>query len=179
MIKLQVCHPVTMRYHQPPMKTGQLIMRKLLIYLVLSASGLTLTACSISIDRIPGMYRIDVQQGSVITQDMLAKLKPGMSKRRVKFILGTPPIADTFHNNRWDYIYSYQRRGGTRQQRRVTAIFENDKLVRIEGDVTPGSDRSNLGKSGQDSVEVPAGKQKKKGFFRRMMGVIGLGDDDE
>ena len=52
-----------------------------------------LGACSLS--ELPGLYRIDIQQGNVVTQEMLAQLEPGMDKRRVRFVLGTPLVADT------------------------------------------------------------------------------------
>ncbi len=111
-------------------------MPKLRIVLLLSAS-LALAACA-SVP-IPGVYKIDIQQGNAITQEMVAKLKPGMTKTQVKFVLGTPPIADAFHQNRWDYVYSLQQGGGERQQRRLTLFFDDDKLTRIEGDIKPAT----------------------------------------
>jgi outer membrane protein assembly factor BamE len=88
---------------------------------------------------IPGVHKIDIQQGNVITQEMVDKLKPGMTKNQVKFVLGTPAIADAFHQNRWDYVYSLQPGGGERQQQRLTLFFDDDKLTRIEGDVKPAA----------------------------------------
>lgn len=111
-------------------------MHKLRIVLLLSAS-LALAGCP-SVP-IPGVHKIDIQQGNVITQEMVNKLKPGMTKNQVKFVLGTPPIADAFHQNRWDYIYSLQQGGGERQQRRLTLFFDDDKLARIEGDIKPAA----------------------------------------
>ena len=64
----------------------------------------------------PGVYKIDIQQGNVVTQDMIDQLKPGMTRRQVRFIMGNPLITDTFHANRWDYLYSIQPGGGQRQQ---------------------------------------------------------------
>lgn len=87
------------------------------------------------IDRI-SPHRIDIQQGNAITQDMLEKLKPGMTPSQVRFILGTPLVVDPFHKDRWDYVYLLEK-GRTRvEHRRVTVIFENDKLKGLEGDVT-------------------------------------------
>ncbi len=100
---------------------------------------LLLTGCgswSHPIDRI-SPYRIDIQQGNVITQDMLAKLKPGMTQSQVRFVLGTPLVVDPFHNNRWDYVYRYVKSGTLTEQRRITVVFENDLLKGIEGDVVP------------------------------------------
>lgn len=98
--------------------------------------ALLLPACSY-IPMAPSVYKIDIQQGNVVTQDMLSRLKPGMTKSQVRFALGTPLVTDAFHPNRWDYVYRYQKAGTLTEQRRVTAVFENDLLLRIEGDVVP------------------------------------------
>jgi outer membrane protein assembly factor BamE len=97
-----------------------------------------LGACS-SNPAIPVLYRVEVQQGNVVTQDMLDRLEPGMDKRKVRFVLGTPLIEDTFNPDRWDYYYSFQDRRKSRTQRRVTLYFEDNQLARIEGDVLPGA----------------------------------------
>ncbi|MDO9189168.1 MAG: outer membrane protein assembly factor BamE, partial [Sulfurimicrobium sp.] len=78
-----------------------------------------------------------IQQGNVVTQEMLSRLKPGMTRSQVRFALGTPLVTDVFHPNRWDYVYRLQKAGKLVEQRRVTAVFENDLLLRIEGDVVP------------------------------------------
>ena len=108
------------------------LMQKLLISIALSAS-LILAGCSTV--SIPAAYKIDIQQGNIITQEMIEKLKPGMSKSQVRFALGTPLLIDAFHQERWDYVYSIQKGNNDRQQRRLALFFADDKLVRIEGDV--------------------------------------------
>lgn len=90
------------------------------------------------LDAFPGVYKIDIQQGNVITQEMIDQLKPGMTKRQVQFVMGTPLIRDTFNQNRWDYVYSLQPGGKTRQQESVAIYFEDDLLSRFEGDYLPG-----------------------------------------
>ncbi len=82
-------------------------------------------------------YKIDIQQGNVVTQDMIAKLKPGMTPAQVRFALGTPLVVDPFRTNRWDYVYRLERAGTLLETRRITVVFEEDKLKGIEGDVTP------------------------------------------
>lgn len=82
-------------------------------------------------------YRIDVRQGNMVTQDMVAKLKPGMTKDQVRFVLGTPLIADIFHADRWDYVYRFQPGIGDVQERKFTVFFADGKLVRVAGDVAP------------------------------------------
>lgn len=82
-------------------------------------------------------YKIDIQQGNVVTQEMVAKLKVGQTRSQVRFVLGSPLVTDAFHPDRWDYVFSLQRQGKSDERRRLTVIFEADKLVRIEGDVVP------------------------------------------
>ncbi|WP_353230090.1 outer membrane protein assembly factor BamE [Pseudomonas qingdaonensis] len=98
---------------------------------------LALAGCS-----FPGVYKIDIQQGNVVTQDMIDQLRPGMTRRQVRFIMGNPLIQDTFHTNRWDYLYSLQPGGGERQQERMSVFFnENDQLASLSGDFMPGVSR--------------------------------------
>jgi len=78
------------------------------------------------------LYRIDVQQGNVVTEEMLEKLKPGMTKPQVLFIMGSPLIVDTFRDNRWDYVYILREKGDLIEQKRLTLFFEEDTLVNIE-----------------------------------------------
>jgi outer membrane protein assembly factor BamE len=84
-------------------------------------------------------YKMDVQQGNVVTQDMIAKIQPGMSRSQVRFALGTPLIDDPFRTDRWDYVYLYQKAGVVTEHRRIAVIFKDDKLVRIDGDVVPAA----------------------------------------
>ena len=97
---------------------------------------LLLAACSSM--STPQPYRIDIQQGNVITQEMVAQLKPGLTRDQVKFILGSPLVADMFHTDRWDYVYMLQPGKGEVQRRRLTVIFEDNKLARLAGDVVAG-----------------------------------------
>lgn len=84
----------------------------------------------------PLVYRIDIQQGNVVEQEMVAKLKVGMDEKQVKFIMGTPLLIDPFHPERWEYIFSYQKGGKRREQRHVTLHFDdNQKLKGISGDI--------------------------------------------
>ena len=80
-------------------------------------------------------YRIDVRQGNFVTQEMVAQLKPGLSREQVRFILGTPLVADMFHVDRWDYVYRFQPGRGEPQQRRLAVFFQDNKLTRVTGDV--------------------------------------------
>ncbi len=80
-------------------------------------------------------YRIDVRQGNFVTQEMVAQLKPGLSRDQVRFILGSPLVADMFHEDRWDYIYRFRPGAGEVQQRSLAVFFQDSKLSRVAGDV--------------------------------------------
>lgn len=96
---------------------------------------LLVSACSGTVpqlfSRLP-VHRIDVRQGNFIDADMVAKLKPGMSRSQVRFVMGTPLLTDVFHPERWDYVYEDRRAGKLVTQRRVTLTFEGDRLSRID-----------------------------------------------
>jgi outer membrane protein assembly factor BamE len=95
---------------------------------------LSLAGCS----SIPSLlYKIEIQQGNVITQDMVDKLRPGMSRSQVRFVLGSPLISDAFHDNRWDYVYRLEQKGRLVEQRKLTVFFDGDKLVRMDGTFSP------------------------------------------
>jgi outer membrane protein assembly factor BamE len=99
---------------------------------------LALAACT-SVPRIPGItpYKMDVQQGNFVSQEMISQLRPGMSREQVRYLLGTPLVTDIFHSDRWDYVYWREAPDGKRDERRVTLFFSADnKLERIAGDVT-------------------------------------------
>ena len=78
----------------------------------------------------PGVYKIDIEQGNVITEEMVEQLRPGMTKRQVRFIMGMPLIQDTFNQERWDYLHSISRRGGEREQQNLTLFFSEDERLR-------------------------------------------------
>jgi len=103
-----------------------------------AATLLAALACSCSVPRIPGItpYKMDIQQGNFVSQESVAQLKPGMSREQVRYLLGTPLVADIFHGDRWDYVYWREAPDGKREERRVALFFSADnKLERITGDV--------------------------------------------
>jgi outer membrane protein assembly factor BamE len=128
------------------------------------------------------VYRVDMQQGNIIEQEMLDKLRPGMDRNQVRFIMGTPAITDPFHADRWDYLFTVSKGGRTREQRHVTLHFSNDKLVEVTGDVVPGEQRApgDLSAAARaSSVEVPL-ERNKPGLFSRMFNALPfVGDDDK
>ena len=82
-------------------------------------------------------YRLEIQQGHVMTDEALAKLRSGMTKNQVSQVLGTPLLNDTFHANRWDYVHYVRRRGNMIDQKHMALIFEDEKLARLDGSGAP------------------------------------------
>ena len=99
------------------------LLRKLLLLSVLALAG-----C---------VYRIDIQQGNLVDQEDIDQVEVGMSRSAVQFLLGTPMVADSFHQERWDYPY-YLKRGRSREieRRWFIVYFEGDQVVRLERDLT-------------------------------------------
>ena len=100
-----------------------MLLRPALLALALAA----LTGCGI-------VYKVDVNQGNLVEKDMVESLKPGMTKRQVALVMGTPSIQTPFDQDRWDYAASISRRGATPEVKNLTLFFEDNLLVRIEGD---------------------------------------------
>jgi outer membrane protein assembly factor BamE len=82
-------------------------------------------------------YRVDIQQGNFVSQEMLAQLKPGMTREQVRFALGTPLLNDIFHADRWDYPFRLLKDNGLVVSSRVTVFFKNNFLERYEGGNLP------------------------------------------
>ena len=83
-------------------------------------------------------YRPDIQQGNFVSQEMMAQLKVGMTKDQVKFLLGTPLMADVFHGNRWDYPFRLAKGNGELTTSAVVVYFDQDgKVERFEGGNLP------------------------------------------
>lgn len=151
--------------------------------------ALLLPACA-KVPRIVTEYKIDVQQGNVVNQEMIAQLKPGLTKDQVRFALGTPLLVDPFHKDRWDYVYTLEKGGsGEIERRRLSVFFDADgKLARLAGDVVPRAEADadgdaaagaeparprviDLGKAPEGAEAPPV---EGKGFFGRMLDKVGL-----
>ncbi len=117
------------------------------------ALAITLSGCSkfsmpdmpsfnFGLPKLPSVHKFDIQQGNIITQDMVDQLKPGMTKSQVRFVMGTPLIADTFSQNRWDYFYSLKPAKSDEVRERLAIFFKDDLLVGLRGDFVPGGGNS-------------------------------------
>ncbi len=142
-------------------------MRKHLIIITYLAS-LFLTAC---------VYQIDVQQGNIVTQEMVDQLRPNMNKRQVRFVMGTPLLVDPFHPERWDYIYSNQPGGEERVQKRITLLFESDRLAGLQGDYRP-SGIPVVEPTAESTVIVPK-RDTDKTLFQKIKSLFIWEDDDQ
>ncbi|HET9351007.1 MAG TPA: outer membrane protein assembly factor BamE [Burkholderiales bacterium] len=114
---------------------------------------------SVDMPSVPGVtpYRMVIQQGNFISQEMVAQLKPGMTKEQVRFVLGTPLVTDIFHADRWDYVFYREPPGGKREQRNLSVIFEKDRLARVIGDLMPSEGQAPQA-GGFDSQFKPSAK---------------------
>ncbi len=100
---------------------------------VLLFAAVCLSACGAV--GFPGVYRIDVEQGNIVTQEMVDQLQPGMTRRQVRFILGTPLIEDPFNQDRWDYPYVKRNGRTVLSESRLTVFFDGDTLLKYEADL--------------------------------------------
>ena len=158
-------------------------------FLRLATTVLTFVAVSActSVPRFINEYMIDIQQGNVLTQDMVSQLRLGLTRDQVRFILGTPVLTDMFHANRWDYIYSLRKGNSSEIEiRKFSTFFDADgKLVRVAGDVSAATaagpeaampanrmQELDLGSVGADAA-APAVKEE-RGFFGRMLEKVGF-----
>lgn len=85
-------------------------------------------------------YKVEVQQGTVITQENVGKLKVGMTRSQVSFVMGTPLLTDAFHADRWDYVYYLRKRERIVEQRKIALFFDGDILKDIRSDAPAGGD---------------------------------------
>jgi outer membrane protein assembly factor BamE len=114
--------------------------------------------------RLPGPvspYRMEIQQGNFISQDTVSQLKLGMTKEQVRFVLGTPLITDSFHADRWDYVFRRQKSNSSElEHHKLAVFFEDGKLVRVDSDVVPAApaDAATIKTPETKKAEVPATK---------------------
>ena len=121
---------------------------------VLAGLMLTLAGCGSNFG-FPGVYRINIEQGNVVTEEMVEQLRPGLNRRQVQYIMGTPLIEDSFHDNRWDYRYLLRNGNQTLSETQLTLWFEGDELVRAEGPDAPSWDQPASSKSEAAEASAP------------------------
>lgn len=112
-----------------------------------------------------GVYKLDINQGNYLSQDMVDRLKVGQTKPQVRATLGTPLITSAFRDNRWDYVYEFKSAGRVREHRQFTVYFADDVLARWEGDEMP--------QSAQDLNRVAATRSLPADPYGQDAGIIG------
>lgn len=149
------------------------------LILIALTAALTLSACNL-------IYKQNVQQGNALEQEDLDELYIGMNRRQVLFVLGTPSVRDPFHQDRWDYVQTYSRRGGPLVQRTVTLRFDNDALAEIIGADSPfdtpieetaaldAEDPQDI-----DAEEIDPEEKAREEAYERGQEVLDQGTDDD
>ncbi len=113
----------------------------MLARLLICSLLLMAASCSLSRISIPRVFKITIQQGNLISQEMIDQLKPGMTRTQVAFVMGEPVARNTFNEDRWDYIYTVVVPGVYSDEKRMSLYFENEVLAYFTGDFAPtGSD---------------------------------------
>ena len=149
-------------------------MKKILIPILLSIIMLA-GGCSnwenFSLVHVP-----DIEQGNIVTPEMVALLEPGMSKRQVRFALGSPMLVDVFHEQRWDYLLSIKRRNEPLEVKRFSVYFEGDTLSRYTGDIEPAENVVTSQEKREVLVSVPD-YEGDFGILDRFWRFLGFGED--
>ncbi len=129
------------------------------------------------LEDLPFVYKMTVQQGNILTEEMVDGLQLGMTKRQVRYLLGTPLLTDFFHADRWDYVYTIRRGHEDMQSKKLTLYFQDDALARIEGTMRPNPSRAAGREPAEILVDVPDYTQR-KGLIRRSLEAIGVEPTD-
>jgi outer membrane protein assembly factor BamE len=159
-----------------PSKSPVSALRRFLRFATVAALALAATGCQTWRTYMPdiqqfGVYKLDINQGNFVTQDMVDKLKPGLSRPQVRLVLGTPLLVSAFHDNRWDYVYQYTRNGRRVEHRQFTVFFVNDQLARWEGDELPVS-AAQLNRIAADRALAPEPSADDQGFLGRILDIL-------
>jgi len=162
------------------MSRDHLQMKKVRIYLLISVV-LVPAGCSrderpfqpkaSALEQLPFVYKMTVQQGNLVTEEMIDSLDPGMTKSQVRFLLGTPMLTDLFHTDRWDYTYTIRRGHDPMAIIRLTLLFENDSLVEVQGDLRPDPDRAARRQPTDLLVSVPDWEDN-RGLFAKILAKL-------
>lgn len=137
-------------------------------------AGLSLTSCSTVLNHLPGVYTLEIQQGNIVEQAMVDQLRPGMNKRQVLYIMGSPMLNDVFHPQRWDYVYYDKSNDEEKVQKKLSLFFDNEQLIGIQGDMRPGT-KPVIKTSGETTVDVPK-RDLEKTMWEKITSLLGYGD---
>ena len=152
------------------MRHAQSLLRRPVLALAVALAAASLAGCQTWETYAPtlrnfGVYKIDINQGNYITQDLVDRLRVGQTRPQVRLVLGTPLVQSAFRDNRWDYVYEYQRNGRVREHRQFTVYFKEDALARWEGDEMP--------QSAQDLNRIAATRTMPEDPYGQDAGIVG------
>ncbi|SMF00489.1 Beta-barrel assembly machine subunit BamE [Alteromonadaceae bacterium Bs31] len=137
----------------------QFVLKAILIITII----LTVSACSRL--QFPWVYRIYIQQGNFIEEDMVEQLEVGMTPEQVRFIMGNPLVADTFHPDRWDYYFTLKRGQKQINEYHFQVFFQDGKLDYWQGSYNEakvkGSATAELNKGIRKEIEKQQIKSEK------------------
>lgn len=130
-------------------------------YLYLTALALSVVACSLPQIKVPDLkiprvYKLSVQQGNVITQEMVDRLEPGMTRNQVEYVMGRPVLQDPFDDDQWVYLYTLEVPDLFVQAFKMVLIFEDDTLVSITGDYVPTTAEEKAQKEAEEKAQQDA-----------------------
>lgn len=161
-------------------------MQKVLIFLTIGAT-LAISSCSGKekkpeyhesvLSNLPFVYKMTVQQGNIVTEEMIDRLEPGMSPNQVRYLLGTPVLVDIFHTDRWFYTYTIRRGHEEMEKRPIAVFFQGDEMVRVEGFIRPDAQRAASREPQELVVSVPDWEGD-RGILSKAFRAVGFGDDD-
>ncbi len=129
------------------MKVKYLMIRKAVALLFILSP---LLACSTM--EFPGVYRVQIEQGNIVTEEMVSQLEPGLSASQVEFILGTPLLRDSFTPDRWDYLHMVRKPDDTLEKQRLTVFFAEGVLSHYESTIV-STERSQPAPAGEPLEE--------------------------
>ena len=130
-------------------------------YLYLAVLAVSFGGCSIPQIKVPDLkiprvYKLSVQQGNVITQEMVDRLEPGMTRNQVEYVMGRPVLKDPFDDDQWVYLYTLEVPDFFIQAFKMVLIFEDDTLVSITGDYVPTTAEEKAQSEAQEAAEQGA-----------------------
>lgn len=133
-----------------------------------------------SLNDLPFVYRPLVRQGNVITQETVDELKPGMTRKQVAFVMGTPLLQDVFHDDRWDYYYGVGI-GHIELEKRLVLYFEDNKLARITGDYYPQPPKEGEGRAEEQDeiITVPDWSPGSRTLVEKALETVGVEEEQK
>lgn len=162
-------------------------MQKLHILLALGAS-LSLVGCATkqdgapqyqesTLNKLPFVYQMTIQQGNIITEEMVDRLEPGMTRSQVRYLLGTPMLTDLFHQDRWYYTYTIRLPHREMEKKPLVVYFDGDVMTRVEGFTTPNPARLEGREPEEIIVSVPDWDGD-SGLVKKTIKALGIEDHE-